>query len=862
MKQKQTELTAIFTPEGFTLRETLCDTNGYFNKSLLEDFTQNKIKALYELGFLDRNKLFSPSLAFLHNVALTFVGELSKDADIEIKRQASPISDKTVYEIMKTVPFSLGFEHINFQWLVSIWNELCGVFNAEMSNFSGTVEDYLRNKNSNINIVGRVFFHLVESKDEEYPFAFMATYSTGTSQSVSHMPLKNALVQYKDNTETLLGLLKTVTKVSDKSDFISELVESGEMFSPLKFTEKDAYVFLREVPMYEENGVVCRIPDWWKRKGMARVSVSVGGNRPSSVGLDAMLSFNAEVFIGDLQLSRSEIEALLEQTNGLSYLKGRWVEVDHDKLRSVLDALEKVENGGDMTLSEVLRLQMGLGSATETEEEETVEFTNGQWLSELMNDLRNPHKIEAVESGEHFKAALRHYQQDGLNWLYMMNKTGFGALLADDMGLGKTVQILALLDKLRLKTLLVIPASLIHNWQAEADKFAPMLKYVVIHSNQKTIDINSADLFITTYGMLVRTEEISEVDWDLLILDEAQAIKNPGTKQTKAVKAIKAKSRIAMTGTPIENRLSDLWSLFDFLNKGLLGTAKEFSSFAKKLNDNASGYSRLREIVSPFILRRLKTDKTVISDLPDKVEIKAYTALTKKQVVLYTSLVKEIEKSLQVTDEKSIDRKGLVLASLMKFKQICNHPDQYLGQKSFEHTQSGKFSKLAEICETIAEKQERVLVFTQFKEMAEPISNYLTELFGKKGLVLHGGTAVKKRGELVELFNSEEYIPYMVLSLKAGGVGLNLTAANHVIHFDRWWNPAIENQATDRAFRIGQQKNVIVHKFVTEGTIEEKIDKMLEEKQKLAGDIISSSGEAWITELGNKELLNLFRLEV
>jgi len=316
--------------------------------------------------------------------------------------------------------------------------------------------------------------------------------------------------------------------------------------------------------------------------------------------------------------------------------------------------------------------------------------------------------------------------------------------------------------------------------------------------------------------------------------------------------------RIAMTGTPIENRLGDLWSLFDFLNQGLLGSAKEFTEFTKELQDSTTGYAKLRKMIQPFILRRLKTDKTIISDLPDKLEMNAYTTLSKKQIALYKQLLDEIGRKLEETE--GIERKGLVLASIMKFKQICNHPDQYLGREEFKAEHSGKFEQLREICETIRDKRERVLVFTQFKEMTEPLSEYLAGIFSKEGFVLHGETPVKKRKEMVEKFNGETYVPYMVLSLKAGGVGLNLTSANHVIHFDRWWNPAVENQATDRAFRIGQTKNVMVHKFVTKGTVEEKIDEMIAEKQKLSGDILGSSGEQWITEYDNEELMKIFAL--
>jgi len=398
----------------------------------------------------------------------------------------------------------------------------------------------------------------------------------------------------------------------------------------------------------------------------------------------------------------------------------------------------------------------------------------------------------------------------------------------------------------------------------------PNLAYFVAHpdanpqkkvspQDQKALD--SLDLVITTYTLAKKYEWLASYTWEYVILDEAQAIKNPGTKQTKAIKQLKSKNRILMTGTPIENRLSDLWSLFDFLNPGLLGNKTEFSRFAKILKNNGDGYSRLRNVIMPYILRRLKTDKSVISDLPDKVEMKSYASLSKKQIVLYRNLIQEIEQTL-LENHQGIQRKGIILAALMKFKQLCNHPDQYLGTGSFKEKDSGKFARLREICETIYDKREKMLLFTQFKEMTQPLSDFLREIFKHDGTVLHGSIPVAKRKKIIEQFQSNEYVPFMVLSLKAGGVGLNLTQANHVIHFDRWWNPAVENQATDRAFRIGQKKNVIVHKFITKGTIEEKIDNMLEEKLKISEEIITSSNENWITEMETGELVNLFKLSL
>jgi len=361
--------------------------------------------------------------------------------------------------------------------------------------------------------------------------------------------------------------------------------------------------------------------------------------------------------------------------------------------------------------------------------------------------------------------------------------------------------------------------------------------------------------------MVQRDELLQTFPWDYVILDEAQAIKNPGTKQARAVKKLPANNRIVLTGTPVENRLSDLWSLFDFLNPGLLGNLKEFKTFTKTLKRDTAGYGRLRTVISPYILRRLKTDKSIIDDLPEKVEMKTFASLTTKQIVLYRDLVDEIETILEISE--GIQRKGLILSSLMRFKQLCNHPDQFLGTGAFEEQHSGKFQRLREICEIVQEKREKMLIFTQFKELTAALHDFLATIFGRDGVVLHGSVAVSKRQALVDAFQRKDTdVPFLVLSLKAGGVGLNLTEANHVVHFDRWWNPAVENQATDRAFRIGQQKNVVVHKFITQGTIEEKIDAMLEAKSRLSSTVIAASGEGWITELENDQLRELFSLSL
>ena len=817
----------------------------------------------------DNRKPDDAGLSYLARIASLLVDNTRRDPDISLTRAAKMPEQASFFPLLFELPYVLGAEFVNIKWIEKICANLALVLNTEIEAFNGSPEEYFKSKNEALTVSGRVFFHLVETREEDYPFAFMATYSTKQNNTVTHLPLSRALREFEGDQTALLGLLGAVSRAADKSALIGNLVESGELFSPLKFEPTDAYDFLREAQLYEECGIVCRIPDFWKRKYRSRLSLSLGSKEPSALGLQSLIAFSLSVYLGDTELTREELEALLGEENGLAFLKGKWVEVNRERIEQILAALDSVENRGSLTFAEALRMQAGISDIITTPGDTDVGITNGEWLAGIIGKMRDPASITPTSQTPDFNAVLRHYQQTGLNWLDFMRSMGFGALLADDMGLGKTVQILALVDKLRetkpdTKTLLIVPASLLVNWQKESARFAPKLNVRVIHGADTKYNQNDGDLFVTTYGMVSRLEQLSADKWDILILDEAQAIKNPGVKQTKAVKELKADIRIAMTGTPIENRLSDLWSIFDFLNAGLLGNAKEFKTFTGKLKEAPEGYAKLRSAVSPFILRRLKTDKSVISDLPDKNEIKQFTTLSKKQIALYDALVKELEQSFSSAEsnKNDIERKGKILAAIMKFKQICNHPDQYGGKTAFDPKHSGKFETIAEICETIRDKRESVLVFSQFREMCDPLNNYLTTVFGRSGLVIHGGTTPKKRGDIVEQFNGE-YVPFMVLSLKAGGVGLNLTAANHVIHFDRWWNPAVENQATDRAFRIGQTKDVMVYKFISTGTVEEKIDTIIESKTKLAKDVIAeSAGENWVTEMTDKELINLFKLEL
>jgi superfamily II DNA or RNA helicase len=813
----------------------------------------------------------------------------------------SQLSQNELESLLDCAPLMPGAEYLNTAVLEKIWANLDEHVRNLVNSGTEGLREYLARKNPSWGQVGRLAFHLAENKnDETHPFAFLATYVSRISRqgTAQHQPLGKALQEYAgaQNRKALSALLAPVEKVAEASGFVRDLVDSGAIFRPSLWTAKQAYKFLQDLPKLESAGVMIRLPNWWKsgRAAKAQVSVAVGSKTPSHLGFGAILDFDVGITIDGVRLAHDDWKQLLDSADGLVRVKGQWVEVDHEKLKDVLSHWQKIQGemlGGGIAFHQALRLVSGMTSgldataslankAKDIEKWSLIE--SGPWLEKTMAQLRDPAALDLSTLKTELKATLRPYQVTGASWLYFATTMRLGACLADDMGLGKTIQVIALLLRRRQDqtsasskpSLLVMPASLLGNWKSEITRFAPSLTFFVAHASEFSAMpkpgttglqlIGRSDVVMTTYGNVMRHDWLQDVSWDIVVLDEAQAIKNPNAKQTKAVKNLQSTTRIALTGTPVENRLSDLWSLFDFLNPGLLGSGKAFSTFTKRLaSGDHTSFAPLKRLVKPYILRRMKTDKSVISDLPDKTEVLAHCSLAKEQAALYQIAVNDLAEKL--SNKEGIARRGLILSSLMRFKQICNHPAHWLGDGNFDEHLSGKFLRLRELCEEIASRQERALVFTQFREMTEPLANYLADLFGRPGLVLSGDTSVKKRQELVSQFQSDDGPPFFVLSLKAGGTGLNLTAASHVIHFDRWWNPAVENQATDRAFRIGQKRNVMVHKFVCRGTIEEKIDLMIQDKKMLSHDVLGGDADgsaALLTSMSNQELMALVSLDL
>jgi superfamily II DNA or RNA helicase len=790
------------------------------------------------------------------------------------------------------VPPMIGAEYLTPSVLADFWREMDAACDAELAEAKAPVQAFLKSRHPVWNLVGRVHFNLAENrKDEEAPFAFLATYTTRLSAQAKaqHLPLGKALQEYAGakNRERLLSLLMPVQRAAESCAWLKTMVDAGEIYHPLRWSPRQALQFLRDAPALESAGVLVRMPATWRMHRPARpqVKATIGGKAPAQLGLDALLDFKMEVTLDGETLSAAEIKRLLAQSDGLALVRGKWIEVDHERLTRTLGQFEAIERraaADGLSFGEAMRLLVGAGMSGEPAaaraDADWSRTVAGPWLAQTLAELRHPDGGPRADPGDRLQGTLRPYQHAGVQWLHLLARLGLGACLADDMGLGKTIQVLSLLLVLkeltvgaRKPSLLVAPASLLGNWAAEIERFAPSLKTIVVHPSAMPAeqfkadgadDIAHADLVITSYGFLARVPWLTTTSWRLAILDEAQTIKNPGAKQTKTVKQLRADARVALTGTPIENRLGDLWSIFDFINPGLLGSSKQFSSYVKQLAsaDTPSPYGPLRELVRPYILRRMKTDKSIIADLPDKTEVKAFCALSRRQAALYQQAVGDLADRLDGAE--GIERKGLVLALLMRLKQICNHPSQWLDDGSWAEEDSGKFARLRDITEEIAARQEKALVFTQFRETTAPLAAFLGTVFGREGLVLHGETEVRKRKDLVQRFQEDDDVPFFVLSVKAGGAGLNLTAASHVIHFDRWWNPAVENQATDRAFRIGQTKNVLVHKFVCRGTVEDKIDQMIETKRQLAGDFLGAGAETILTEMNNDELLKLVQLDL
>ncbi len=646
---------------------------------------------------------------------------------------------------------------------------------------------------------------------------------------------------------------------------------------------QEALDFLREYAwVLEDSGYRVIVPAWWTPQGRRRVLLRLRAGSPQAQDRDAatgyftlpsLAQYRYELSIGEEPVSEKEWRALVEAKSELVHFRGQWLQLNREQMGKMLEFWKQQEDRDQvMPLAELLR-------KAASAEEEGFELIYDKALEAMMACLHDAGRMTLPEVPPTFQGQLREYQRRGLAWLHYLEQLGMGPCLADDMGLGKTIQVIALLlmersvvDYQAGPTLLVAPTSVLGNWHRELQRFAPSLNVLIHHGPQRPKEeaafqqsICQRDVIITSYALMRLDSKLFQSrSWDRVVVDEAQNLKNPKSAQTRAILKLGSRQRLALTGTPIENRLLDLWSIFQFINPGYLGTMTQFKQrFERPIQkeEDRARATTLKRLVEPFILRRLKSDKRIIEDLPDKVEHKVYCNLTNEQASLYQAVVDEVQAVLEGVE--GIQRKGLILSTLMRLKQICNHPAQFLQDGSeFTESRSHKLERIVQMIEEVIAEGESLLLFTQFTEIGKALERHFRQHYHYPSFYLHGGTSRRKREQMIATFQDPENAPSVfVLSLKAGGVGITLTRANHVFHFDRWWNPAVENQATDRAYRIGQEKKVFVHKMVTLGTLEERIDQMLEEKQRLAEGIVGSD-ESWLTELNDeafRELIDLNR---
>ncbi len=701
------------------------------------------------------------------------------------------------------------------------------------------------------------------------------------------------------------NVLQTLNRHFEKPQerLLTGLGYAARFFPPLKrslqrrnpdmitLTTDEAYTFLRQcAPQLQRAGFGLLVPPWWNKPGTrlgVRLTLSstskLKGQTAISTGhmnLDNLVRYRWQLALGETELSREEFDALVALKSPLVQIRGQWVQLDPEQIEAAIRFWQEQDLEGNMSLFEAMKLGLaGEEQAHNGIQVEGVELDD--WLTDWLNRLQGDEKLEIISPPDGLQATLRPYQQYGYSWLHFARRWGLGVILADDMGLGKTIQTLTMVQQLKEEmnglpapVLLICPTSVVTNWELERQKFTPDLHSLVHQGGDRLRGkafieaAREVDIVLTSYALARRDgETLRQINWFGVVLDEAQNIKNPNTKQAHTIRKLPTDFRIALTGTPVENRLSELWSIMHFLNPGFLGSQKQFRKdftlpIEKYGDDDAA--QKLRKMTRPFLLRRVKTAPTVIHDLPDKQEMKVYCYLSEEQATLYEAVVRDALAAIEKQEEDGIARKGLVLSMLMQLKQVCNHPAQYLHeteayQPGEDKGRSGKLQRLDALLDEILAEGDRLLIFSQFTEMAGLLQGYIQQRFGVPTLYLHGGVPAKKRAAMVAQFQQEDGPPVFLLSLKAGGTGLNLTRANHVFHFDRWWNPAVEDQATDRAFRIGQTKNVLVHKFVCLGTLEERIDAMIEEKKALAQSIIGS-GENWLTEMSTADLRSLVSL--
>lgn len=802
-------------------------------KPLVQAWHKSDGAFLARLALL-QDKPQSTDMKLLMDLARQFLQVMSEDIHLrEKKRHMVILREERAAQIGEQLDDGIHSRFLYPGHLQSLFQDFSQAIQMHANRSkSRSLLQLLRDRNLTT-IRNQIYFFLADNpEDEDYPFVFVALVPVTEGGRIVWKNLKTWMNQAR-NQDTQHFTLYPLHQLMADSEFLRRLVGTRLIHHPLRITEEEAFDFVSQVESFQNAGIVCILPVWMRND---RLQIRFEWSQGQGLINETSLSqYKPQMVYHGQPITKAEAEALLAGTEGLRRLNGRWLNASHSQLTRLVNQFRKAREAGTSLMS-LMQLQSEERDMNDQDEAlPELEISYQDWLNARYGLGQD---IHAKELPPAFDPILRPYQKQAYQWLDIMRQHKLGVVLADDMGLGKTVEVLSMLERMRLegakRILVVVPATLVGNWMAEIRKFSPWMSVFHLEGKKEpTKDEEPAFITLVTYQKARRSEYLESVHWDAVILDEAQAIKNPSSAQTRKVKLLKADFKLALTGTPIENNLTELWSIFDFINPGLLGTKEEFSLFRAA---DAESLERLKSVITPFVMRRMKTDKSIIQDLPEKNEIDVTINLSREQIVLYRDQVNRLNELMRETPPAK--RKFLILSAITRLKQICNHPAQFLKSGPWTISRSGKFEALRDIAQTIHDNSERVIVFTQFAQIIPALDELLHSVFKAPGATIDGSTPTTQRMQIVDDFQAGK-LPYLVLSLKAAGVGLNLTEARNVIHFDRWWNPAVENQASDRAYRIGQRNDVNVYKFVAADTIEEVISRMLSGKQQLADQVIN-----------------------
>lgn len=776
-----------------------------------------------------------------------------------------------------------GLETLSVNVLHKIWERTRQEMINEVA-MSGlkTFAGYMARAGASWSRLGTIVLKLEDTmEDRARPFVLTASYVNGVtgSRSVVMTPLSVPIFGECRVPGLRAFLFDLVRRAAQCNSVVRRLVESQEIFSSASLIPRDAHAFVRDAPALEALGIEVTLPRWWKdlKQPEIRVRTRVGAGAPKPIGIGTVLDLHTSYVVGEHELTEAEWRKFTrDNPGGLAYIGDEWVDLIHARIRAAVDASKRVDElraQGGVTLPqavELIRSRLPESEPSTPSPSVAALFEPGEWFGNALSAIERREYRREVLPGPRLRADLFGYQRQGVAWLSMLLDAGVGACLADDMGLGKTLQVIALIVALLRREdpgphLIVVPPSLIANWKCEFENWARTIDLGIVYGRKA--EFRHHYVTLTSYETLSRRQDLQQQEWGLVTLDEAQEIKNPKTISAQVVKRLRARMRVCLTGTPVENHFGELWSLMDFLNPGYLGARAEFVAYCENLLKGGEGLRPLRDRVRHFVLRRVKTDPEIIPDLPTKVEVTVYCWTTELQSDLYAQTYAALRDEFDKAESRA--RQGIAFKVLGELKRICDHPALILRDGRFDEEGSGKFIRLRELAETIAAGGDRMLIFTQYQKMTGPIAAHLEKVLGKPGTILDGTVPVKRRQELVAEFQEDDGPPFMVLTYGVGGTGFNLTAACHVILFDRWWNPAVESQAMDRAFRIGQTKGVVVHKFVCRGTLEEKIDDLIRLKYELAKSLFSADDdpddpeapERALSRLSSEELLSLLALD-